>query len=132
MGIKRPTKESVQAGDTLLVAHPYNHLYVLCSDPVLDPDQVLLVSFTTWKPKEEFCCIVAAGDHPFIKHKSCVRYKDARISSVADLLKLLGGSQMTRREPVSAELLVRIRKGAHLSDFLPEECRRLLQNQSLI
>jgi hypothetical protein len=132
MVVKRPRPDSVKAGDTFLVVPPYNHLYVVCSDPAADPIRVLLVSFTTFKPKEEDCCIVVAGEHPFIRHKSCIRYKDARIASVEALISLLGGSQMTRQEPVSAELLARIRKGAGLSDYLPEECRRLLQGQSLI
>jgi hypothetical protein len=132
MSVKRPRPDNVRAGDTFLVAHPYNHLYVVCSEPEIDPTRVLIVSFTTFKPKEETCCIVAAGEHPFIKHKSCIRYKDARTPSVRDLMRLLDGSQMTRREPVSAELLARIRKGAGQSDYLPEECRRILQDQFLI
>jgi hypothetical protein len=72
------------------------------------------------------------GDHPFIKHKSCIRYKDARVASLAQIRTLLNGGQMTRREPVSAELLARIRDGARESDFLPEEYRRLLQSQGFI
>ena len=131
MGAKRP-QPTVSAGDTFLVVPPYNHLYVVCSDPVVDSTQVLLISVTTFRPKEETCCIVAAGEHPFIKHRSCIRYKDAIIASVEDLIKLLNGSKMTKREPVSGDLLARIRKGACESDYLPEECRRVLQNQSLI
>jgi hypothetical protein len=122
----------VRAGDTFLVNPPYNHLYVVCSDPAVDPVQVLLVSFTSFKPKEETSCIVKAGEHPFIKHRSCIRYKDAKIASVQDLGRLLDGGRMTRHEPVSAELLGRIRSGASKSDYLPEECRRLLRGQSLI
>lgn len=125
----RPT---VSAGDTYLVVHPYNHLYVVCSDPAVDSTQVVLVSFTTFKPKEETCCTVQAGEHPFIKHRSCIRYKDARLTTVEGLIKLLELSLMDRRESVSAELLLRIRAGASQSDYLSEECRRVLQNQHLI
>jgi hypothetical protein len=132
MGAKRPQQDGVRAGDTFLVAHPYNHLYVVCSDPAADSARVLLVSLTTFKPKEETCCIIAAGEHPFVRHRTCVRYKDARIASVESILKLVSMSQMDRREPVSTELLARIRAGACQSDYLPEECRRLLQGQSLI
>jgi hypothetical protein len=122
----------VSAGDTFLVAHPYNHLYVVCSDPVVDSLRIVLVSITTFKPKEEACCMLAKGEHPFVKHRSCVRYKDARIATEGALMKLLSLSQMTVREPVSEDLLARIRTGARESDFLPEDCRRVLQNQSLI
>jgi hypothetical protein len=125
-------QEPVNAGDTYLVAHPYNHLHVVCSDPAADTSKVLLVSITTFRPKEDESCILGKGDHPFINHKSCMRYKDARVASVAQIRTLLNGGQMTRREPVSGVLLARIRDGAGKSDFLPEECRRLLQSQGLI
>jgi hypothetical protein len=126
MSAKRRRQDGVQAGDTFLVAPPYNHLYVVCSDPVADPAHVLLVSLTTFRPKEETCCLIAAGEHPFVKHRTCVRYKDARIASAEAILNLVRASQMHRRDPVSAELLARIRDGAGASDFLPEEHRRLL------
>ena len=131
MALHRP-KERVSAGDTFLVAHPYNHLNVVCSDPAADASKVLLVSITTFRPKEDESCILVKGDHPFIKHNSCMRYKDARVASVAQIRALLDGGLLTRREPVSVELLARIRDGAGDSDFLPEEYRRLLQSQGLI
>lgn len=131
MALHRP-QETVNAGDTFLVAHPYNHLHVVCSDPTADASKVLLLNITTFRPKEDESCILMKGDHPFIKHKSCIRYKDARVASVAQIQTLLNGGQMSRREPVSAELLARIRDGAGVSDFLPEEYRRLLQGQGLI
>jgi hypothetical protein len=132
MCAKRRQQDSVQAGDTFLVVPPYNHLYVVCSDPIADSTRVLLVSLTTFKPKEETCCIIKAGEHPFVKHRTCARYKDARIASVKEILILVGASQMAKREPVSAGLLARIRAGAAQSDYLPEECRKLLLEQSLI
>ena len=86
MGLKRSRLFQVSAGDTFLVVHPYNHLYVVCSDPATDPVRVLIVNLTTFKPKEEACCIVKPGEHPFIRQRSCIRYKDARIAPVKDLM----------------------------------------------
>jgi len=106
MGVKRP-RPTVSAGDTFLVVHPFNHLYVVCSDPAIDSTQILLVSVTTFRPKEETCCILTAGEHPFVQHRSCIRYRDARIASAGELV---------RREPVSGELLARIRDGAGESE----------------
>ena len=131
MGLQR-FQITVSGGDTFLPAKPYNHLYVVISDPAKDGSRVLLVSLTTFKPKEETCCMVNKGEHPFVQHRSCVRYKDARVASVSELTKLLQGSLLTKHESVSAELLARIRAGACQSEHLPEECRRLLQEQSLI
>ncbi len=129
---RKRVQETVTSGDVFLVVPPYNHLYIVISDPVQDQSQVLLVSLTTFKPKEETCCLINKGEHPFVQHRSCIRYKDARIASVNDLKRLLEGGQLTRRESVSATLLARIRAGARQSEYLPEEHRRLLQEQSLI
>jgi hypothetical protein len=122
----------VNAGDTFFLVDPYNHLYIVCSDPAIDPDHVVLVNFTTFKPKEEDCCIVKPGEHPFIRQRSCIRYKDARAPSVNELEVLVEKSLMSPREPVSEDLLARIRSGASKSEYLPEEFRRILEEQSLI
>jgi hypothetical protein len=124
--------KEVNAGDTFLLSHPYNHLYVVCSDPALDAEKVVLVNFTTFDPEEESCCIINIGEHPFITRKSCVRYKDARIASVIALKKLQKTGTIRLREPVSGNLLARIRDGASESDFFPEGCRRILEAQSII
>ena len=131
MGLRR-TQDTVSGGNTFLPAKPFNHLYVVISDPSKDQSRVLLVSLTSFKPKEESCCIVNKGEHPFVQHRSCIRYKDAIMPSVGQLVKLLEGSLFTKRESVLVALLARIRGGACQSEFLPEECRRLLQEQSLI
>jgi hypothetical protein len=127
---KRPPE--VSAGDTFFLAHPYNHLYVVCSDPAMDGENVVLVNVTTFAQEEEACCIINAGEHPFVTRKSCIRYKDARIAAVEAIRKLQDAGKMTSREPVSSNLLARIRDGASESDFLPEGCRRILENQFLI
>jgi len=82
--------------------------------------------------RPEQCCIINAGEHPFVTRKSCIRYKDARIAAASDLRKLQDMGKMNRREPISGSLLARIRNGASESDFLPEGCRRVLEAQSLI
>jgi hypothetical protein len=130
MGRKR--RLEVNAGDTFLLSPPYNHLYVVCSEPTLDAEHIVLVNFTTFAQEEESCCIIDAGEHPFITRKSCIRYKDARIAAAAALKKLEDLGQMSRHEPVSSNLLTRIRKGASESDFFPEGCRSILEAQSLL
>src|SRR5207245_971824 len=112
---------------TFLLSSPYNHLYVVCSDPARDSKQVVLVNFTTFEVEEESCCIINAGEHPFITRKSCIRYKDARIATVDALKQLEDMGQASRRESVSSDLLARIRNGASESDFFPEGCRRILE-----
>jgi hypothetical protein len=123
MGKKRT--QEVNAGDTFLITHPYNHT-------IQDAERIVLVNFTTFEQEEETCCIVNAGEHPFITRKSCIRYKDARVTTAAALGQLAKTGKASRRQPVSGDLLARIRNGASESDFLPEGCRHVLQAQSLI
>ena len=40
----------MNAGDTFFVAQPYNHLYVVISDPALDSSKIVMVNFTTHTP----------------------------------------------------------------------------------
>jgi len=121
----------VNAGDTFIPAKPYDHLYAIISDPSLDPT-VVIVNFTTWTPQEEQACIAMPGEHPFLTLKSAVRYKDARIATAGDLEKLLAKGKLTRHEPLSGQLLGKMRDGVVMSDFVPEKCRRILEDQVLI
>src|SRR5260370_35765078 len=120
--MRRKRAPALSAGDTFFLAHPYNHLYVVCSDPAMDGENVVLVNVTTFDQEEEACCIINAGKHPFVTRKSCIRYKDARIAAVGAIRKLQDAGTMTSREPVSSNLLARMRHGASESDFYPEGC----------
>jgi hypothetical protein len=124
--------QTVVAGSIFLPKPPFKHPYMVISDPALDPENVVLVNFTEAKPEEEQCCIAEAGEHRCLTKRSCVRYKDGRVTSVAMLERAVQVSQMTPLGTLSPELLARIRAGASESDFLPEKCRRVLEEQELI
>jgi len=122
----------VNLGDTFIPPKPYQHLYVVISDPAIDPDHVVIVNFTSYDPDEEDCCIAQAREHPFLIHKSCVRYKDARVSALPALSDLVESGTMTTHKPLAKELLRRVQEGASKSDFLPEGCRKVLEDQGFI
>jgi hypothetical protein len=121
----------MKAGDSFIPAKPFDHLWIILSDPTADPQQVVIVNCTTW-PDEEETCILRRGDHPFIKHKTAVRYSDARITTVDDLSTLVKNKLLTPKAPVSADVLQRVRDGASASDFLREGVRRVLEDQGVI
>ena len=122
----------MNAGDTFIDGK-YHHLWIILSDPVLDPDRVVIVNLTTHTIDEESACILKKGDHPFVKHKTAVRYRDARITHLADLEKLRIARLLASREPCSKSLLAKLRDGASKdADLLPEECRELLDEQGFI
>ena len=102
----------MNAGDTFLPPKPYNHLYMVISDPALDADNLVIVNFTTFSTDEEDSCVAQAGEHPFLTRKSCVRYKDGRKTSVAALNELVKKGVMKPHKPLSSDLLERVRRGA--------------------
>jgi hypothetical protein len=117
----------VKAGDTYLVALVADeHLWMIISDPALDPDRVLMVNFSTWKPYHDQACVVDRGDHPFLKHRTCVNYPEARVTTVAALEHLVTARQLFPQPPLSEDLLRRVRESARGSRI------RLAQLQILI
>jgi hypothetical protein len=50
------------------------HVWMIISDPARDPSKVLIVNFTTWESHIDKACIVEAGEHPFIVHKTLINY----------------------------------------------------------
>jgi len=122
----------VNAGDTFIPARFDNHLWVIISEPSLDKQNVVIVNLTTYDGVEEQTCTLDVGDHRFVKHKTVVRYRDAKSVPSSHLEKLERAQMLRRHDPLSAELLRRIREGASRSDFLPEQCRKILDTQGLI
>ena len=124
----------MNAGDTFRPANPSIdiHLWVIISDPDLDDSRILIVSLTTFKPKKEAVCLLDVGDHPFIRHSTCVAYNLAKAPSLAQLEKARDLGALIPDVPVSAEVLRRIREGAALSTKLAIEFGDLLDRQGLI
>lgn len=121
----------MNAGDTFLFAVD-KHLWMIISDPEQDPRQVLIVMFNTLRDRRhDPACVLDIGDHPFINRPTWVNYRLARVTSINALSKLETNGGLTRREPLSAEVLRRIRIGAAESDRLAYEYFGLLDAQGL-
>jgi hypothetical protein len=109
-----------------------DHLWVVLSDPAKDPEHVLIVSLTTLAPHKEQLCLVQGGDHPWVRHLSCVAYDFAKIVRDADLNQLKHTGRFDMQPPVSAALLERIRAGVANSTEIKMECADLLIQQGLL
>ena len=105
------------------------HLWFVLSDPSINPDRVVIASFTSWKPRKDQACIVEAGDHPFVRHKTCVSYEDAKIVSVAFLNERLSAGDLRSCDPLSPALLKRVRTCAALSRRMKTEAWQVLEEQ---
>ena len=107
----------MRAGDTFFLWREAadEHLWVIISDPAVDPGRVLFVSMTSYDVSKENACLIAAGEHPFVTNRTCIAYDKAREASLDDLGMLRDAGMLRARAPVSPELLGRIRKGVSLS-----------------
>ena len=122
----------MNAGDSFIPARFDNHLWVIISEPSLDKQNVVIVNFTPYDGVEEETCTLDVGDHRFVRHKTVVRYRDAKSVPCSHLQNLEKARMLRRHDPLSAEVLQRVREGASRSDFLPERCRKILDDQGLI
>lgn len=120
----------MRAGDTFLVPGFDDHLWAIISDPIVNADNVVAVMFVSWTEKYDQACILQQGDHPFIKHDTCVNYPAAKIWSDRHLEELRRANVLRMKAPLSSEVLQRIREKAELSD-IPARAYGILREQGL-
>ncbi len=73
----------MNAGDTFLVDEPAtsydSHLWMVVSAPERDRDRVVILNLTSWRADKDQACVLEPGDHPYVRHRSCVR-KRSRVA----------------------------------------------------
>lgn len=126
--------ETFLAGETFRPANRAIdiHLWVIISDPQQDPSRILIVSLTTYKPYKESACLLQKGDHRAINHETCIAYDLAKITTIVQLQEANAKGWLKADDPVSAEILRRIREGAAQSRKMDIEHFELLDAQGLI
>jgi hypothetical protein len=67
--------------------------------------------------------VLNKGDHPFVQHESVIAYRFSQIRAVEDITEMLRNGSARPRDPVSPQLLKRIRAGLLDSDFTPNGIR---------
>ena len=124
----------MKAGDTFFLAGGAadRHLRVIISDPTINPDRVIFVSMTSYDVTKEEVCLLDVGDHPFVKHKTCIAYASAKEAGLQALLQLRDAGQLRPDIPVSSEILKRIRRGASLSKDIKLKYLELMLDQGLL
>ena len=122
----------MDAGSTFLRSDSDKHLWILISDPAQDPQQVLIVNLTTLDDRKEKVCLLHVGDHPWIRHETCVNYADAVVTTVPKLLTAKDAGAIVLQQPFSATVLQRIREGAMDSARLSLDNAEILITQGLV
>jgi hypothetical protein len=122
----------MEAGYTFLLTQVDDHLWVILSDPNQDPREILVVSITTWREGKDPACMIERGEHPFVTHRSCLAYIEARVLSRDSFYTLKDGGYLKLQEPVSNELLGRMREAAAKTQNLKPVFKEILQRQGLV
>lgn len=121
----------MQAGDTFLIPKFDDHLWAVISDPSLDAEKVVIVLFLSWTEKYDQACVLSGGEHPFIKHPTCVHYPGAKVVTDARMEELRRTEQLKVKNPLSAELLSQIRQRAEDGD-IPTRAYEILREQGFV
>jgi hypothetical protein len=126
----------MEAGTTFLLAKDSqlqeDHLWLVLSDTQKYPEQVVIVNLTTYAPEKDGACIVEAGEHPWVRRKSCVSYYHAKVVTLTMLLKWKDQGLIVLQDPLSSGLLGRMRQRSGDSTTLPSEKVDILIEQSII
>ena len=103
------------------------HLFFILNDACAEGKH-LLVNVTTIYEGVPFdpACVVEPGEHPFIRHKSSMNYRMARIMEAVRITKYVGGWYYKDGEDASKELVEKIIAGALESEFLPKHILKYL------
>ncbi len=120
----------MKAGDTFLLLDKDDHLWAVISDPSLDGEKVVIVLFVSWTEKYDQACVLCAGDHPFIKHDTCVQYSGAKIVKSAQLEQSRKSGKLRMKQPLTTAILERIRQQAEVSQ-IPMAAYEILRRQGL-
>ncbi|MGP0063067.1 MAG: hypothetical protein ACLQGP_05615 [Isosphaeraceae bacterium] len=102
------------------------------SDPEKDPSRILIASMTSSDVDKEDVCLIHPGEHPKVKHKTCICYRPMRQTTVETLERLRQSGILDMQAPVGQEILQRIRRGAALSRVIDFEHVEILDDQGLL
>lgn len=123
-------------GDTFLITEPGtsldDHLWVVVSYPEVDSANVVCLNITTYADYKDRSCVLAEGDHPWIKHDSCIYYDGPKVVQHETLGTFQEQGLITLHESMPDNTLIRIYEGATITNRMPLECKNILDKQGLI
>ena len=103
----------------LLPSGGKEHLHFVVTDPV--GEKVLIVGITSSVLEVEFT--LNRGDHPFIRHQSCINYRKAQIISTDVIKRCLNEGLWRRQRDAREAIIQKISEGVLKSSRSPERIR---------
>ena len=102
------------------------HLRIVISNADII-NEYLVVIVTTWYENakgQDSTCILEAGCHNFIKHKSWIDFSRARAMSYEEIFNGIRKGVLISKENMSPEIVAKIQEAAKKTDFLPTNLER--------
>ena len=127
-------KNVLHCGDTLLMpirplSKPRAHLWILVTEPTVDSKCVIVNVTTLQANSPDRTVILDTGDHSFIKHRSVVRYSDAKFANAKQLFRDICGKSASGRPACSDSMLKRIQTGLLASPYTANYIRAFCEAQ---
>jgi hypothetical protein len=119
---------SARAGDTFLLTRGTGevaHLWVILWGPAGAAQAFLAVYLTTLRAHSDRSCILQRGEHPFLQHETAVAYGAVQRWTDERLSELVAAGIARPRQPVSSNVLERMRAGFFVSPRTPHAIRRM-------
>lgn len=88
--------------------------------------------FTTRRGACDEARIVCASEHPFVRHDTIVQYSAARIEPLTKFADLIRRQVIRTSDPLSPELLAKIRRSAENSGHIPNDAYAILRDQGFV
>ena len=129
----------LQAGETFREIGSDNadpHWWIVVSDPGAFPDNLVVVNFTTLRPRKDQSCLIPSGyqlnDAVRFDCDKCVAYHFAKITTTEKLISRADRGEIEMPGRARAVILTRVREGAGRTRALPAGVKRELLRQGII
>lgn len=94
-----------------------NHLWIVVSNEVTG-GKIAVANVTSYRgSSSDSTCLIHPGEHPFVRHVTCVVYRPAYLADIDPLRRASEQRTLQRHTPLSGELLLRVQQGALSSRF---------------
>lgn len=110
------------------------HLFVLLCDPFGVPPQCLLASISTVRHNayHDPACLLYAGDHPFVRHTSYVKYSTCRLIEAAKLESAVAAGTFKQHDMMNGAIVARILRACLSSRHTSQEIKDLIAAQGWV
>lgn len=118
----------------LSVAGKTNHLHIICTEPFFNKEtgemSVLAVNISSVREGSPYddTCILHAGDHPFVKHDSYVRYRDAVAMRVSRIRFAIETQEISVLDRLDDDIFSQVIGGFQKSEQTKTKIKKMLES----